>query len=81
MDGVHEDHMDVDLQVFMDERARLARGSHGSTCTRFPWMEYERSKDDALQEEEKKKRPIGEGKLGGLVCDPRRELSKPKKRQ
>jgi hypothetical protein len=68
----------------MDERARLARGSHGSTCTRFPWMEYERSKDDALQEKKKKKkrkRPISKGKLGGLVCDPRRELSKPKKRQ
>ena len=34
MDGVHEDHMDVDhmdvdVQVFMDERVRLARGSHG----------------------------------------------------
>ena len=56
MDGVHEDHMDVDVQVFMDERARLARGSHGSTCTRFPWMEYQRSKDNALQEEEEKKK-------------------------
>ena len=29
MDGVHEDHMDMDVQVFMDERMRLARGSHG----------------------------------------------------
>ena len=48
--------MDVDVQVFMDECARLARGSHGSACTRFPWMEYERSKDDALQEEKKKKK-------------------------
>ena len=56
MDGVHEDHMNVDVQVFMDERARLGRGSHGSTCTRFPSMEYERSKDDALQEEKKKKK-------------------------
>ena len=78
MDGVHEDYMDVDVQVFMDERARLARGSHECACTRFPWMAYERSKDDALQEE---KRPIGKGKLGGLVHDPRREVSKPKKRQ
>ena len=69
MDGVHEDHMDVDVQVFMDGRARLARGSHGwrtrglherarlargshrCACMRFPWMVYERSKDDALQEE------------------------------
>jgi hypothetical protein len=41
-------------------------------------MAYERSKDDALQEE---KRPIGKGKLGGLVRDPRREVSKPRKRQ
>uniref|UniRef100_A0A2N9ELK9 NADP-dependent oxidoreductase domain-containing protein n=1 Tax=Fagus sylvatica TaxID=28930 RepID=A0A2N9ELK9_FAGSY len=50
--------------------ARVARGSHGCACTRFPWMAYERSKDDALQEE---KGPIGKGKLGGLVRDPRRE--------
>ena len=42
MDGVHEDHMDMDVQVFMDERARLARGSHGCACTRFPWMAYTR---------------------------------------
>ena len=41
-------------------------------------MAYERSKDDALQEE---KGLIGKGKLGGLVRDPRREVSKPKKRQ
>ena len=78
MDGVHEDHMDVNVQVFMDEQARVARGSHGCACTRFPWMAYERSKDDALQEE---KRPIGKGKLGGLVRDPKREVSKPRKRQ
>jgi hypothetical protein len=49
MDGVHEDHIDVDVQVFMDESARLARGSHGCAYTRFPWMAYERYKDDALQ--------------------------------
>ena len=61
----------------MDECARLARGSYGSACTRVPRMEYKRSKDDALQEK-KKKRPIGKGKLGGLVHDPRREVSKPK---
>ena len=79
MDGVHEDHMDVDVQVFMDEHARLARDSHGCACTRFPWMAYERSKDNALQEEEK--RPIGKGKLGGLVFDPRRKVSKPRKKQ
>ena len=78
MDGVHEDHMDVDVQVFMDERARLACGSHECACTRFPWMAYKRSKDDALQEE---KRPIGKRKLGGLVCDLKREVSMPKKRQ
>jgi hypothetical protein len=41
-------------------------------------MAYERSKDDALQEE---KGPIGKGKLGGLVRDPRRKVSKPRKRQ
>uniref|UniRef100_A0A2N9HAS1 Uncharacterized protein n=1 Tax=Fagus sylvatica TaxID=28930 RepID=A0A2N9HAS1_FAGSY len=74
MDGVHEDHMDVDVQVFMDERARLARGSHECACTRFPWMAYQRSKDDALQEE---KGPIGKGKLGGLVRDPKRECEVP----
>ena len=78
MDGVHKDHMDVDVQVFMDERARLARGSHECACTRFPWMEYERSKDDALQEE---KGLIGKGKLRGLVRDPKREVLKPRKRQ
>ena len=51
IDGVHEDHMDVNVQVFMDERARLARDSHGRTCMRFPWMAYERYMDDAQQEE------------------------------
>ena len=70
--------MDIDVQVFMDERARLAHGSHGRACMRFSWMTYEKSMDDALQEE---KRPIGKGKLGELVRDPRREVSKPKKRQ
>ena len=35
MDGVHEDHRDVDVQVFMDERARLAHGSHGHGCIGF----------------------------------------------
>ena len=78
MDGVHKDHMDMDVQVFMDERAKLACGSHGRACTRFSWITYERSMDDALQEE---KRPIGKGKLGGLVRDPKREVSKPRKRQ
>ena len=38
MNDIHEDHMDVDVQVFMDERARLARGSHGHECMGFPWM-------------------------------------------
>ena len=38
MDGVHEDHMDVDVQVSMDEHARVAHGSHGYAHTRFPWM-------------------------------------------
>jgi hypothetical protein len=46
MDGVHEDHMDMDGQVFMDEHARLARGSHGwrtrgshgRGCIGFSWM-------------------------------------------
>jgi hypothetical protein len=27
--------MDVHVQVFMDERARLARGSHGCACIGF----------------------------------------------
>ena len=27
--------MDMDVQVFMDERARLARGSHGCSCIGF----------------------------------------------
>jgi hypothetical protein len=27
--------MDVHVQVFMDERVRLARGSHGCACTGF----------------------------------------------
>ena len=35
MDGVHKDHMDVDVQVFMNERVRLVRGSHGHGCTSF----------------------------------------------
>ena len=77
MDSVYEDHMDMDIHVFIDECARVAPGSHRCTCTRFPWMAYERSKDDALQEE---KGPISKGKLGGLVRDPRREVSKPRKR-
>ena len=68
MNGIHEDHMDVDVQVFMDERARLARGSHGFACTRFPWMEYERSKDDALQEEKKKKKKTHRQKEARRTC-------------
>ena len=73
------------------------RGSHGRECigfhgwaceisTWFPWTYmYEVSMDDVREihgwSTTRRKRPIGKGKLGGLVRDPRREVSKPRKRQ
>ena len=50
------------------------RGSYGWRTRDPMMMRYKKKK-------KKKKRPIGKGKLGGLVRDVKREVSKSKKRQ